>query len=205
MRIVDSASGTPIPDARVSVLSSTLVLPGVLSDSNGIARIQLPRPGLYPLRVQREGYRTVDSVRIEVLRDRVVEVDVALLADPVVLDAIVVTARRRAARDITGYAGLYARRAVTPPVGTSRVVLKDDPQMSAAIRVADVLKWFVPTDRCINYLINERWAALVDVRDLPVAIIEGIEFYKHQTDAPPHLRSLGRCMGWYSIVAVWLR
>jgi iron complex outermembrane receptor protein len=89
-RVTDASSGTPIADAHVRVVGTTI---GVMTRSDGTYRVVL-EPGSYELRVARIGYAAArDSVRVDA--GATVTKDFRLDQTGLSLDQIVVVGSRR--------------------------------------------------------------------------------------------------------------
>jgi hypothetical protein len=121
-------------------------------------------------------------------------VDIALSEAAILLDPLIVTARRRDPRRDATYEGLYARRSEFPRVGARRVVLYTDLEMRS-MRVRDVLRWMEgkPSCRIVYWngmLVNSALMAQAWIDDTSAASLEGLEFYESALDAPDVFRDV---------------
>jgi hypothetical protein len=173
------------------------------TDANGSFILYFSRSGLFEIRANRLGYVPSRPESVEVRSRELVEVLLPLSTSPIQLEGITVEARRADPRREATFAGLFARREAARSVGTERVVVRGDPEMEVSATVRDVLRWFLPTRGCVAYYVDglPRSEFLWGILDMPVSMLEGIEYYRSAIWAPlgfdPPMDP--RC----SIVAVW--
>jgi TonB-linked SusC/RagA family outer membrane protein len=122
--VTDAASGTPIADARVSIVGSTLQ--GV-TNLRGTYRIAGVPAGTVTLRVRRIGYKTIET-GLTVAAGQAVTSDHALTASVVTLEEVVVT----------GTAGAQQRRAQAATV--SDINVTDLMPVAPITAVSDILQ-----------------------------------------------------------------
>jgi outer membrane receptor protein involved in Fe transport len=90
-RIIDAATGQPLPGANVSIVNTFL---GAGSDSDGRYQIANLAPGEYSLKAGYIGYRA-ETVAVRVNVGRAVTVDFALKQTPLIGEQVVVTGSRQ--------------------------------------------------------------------------------------------------------------
>jgi len=177
------------------------------SDSVGRFVFVLPRAGAVVIRTDMLGYATLDSSRVLVQPNELVEITITMSRDPIQIEPIVVTARRLEGRHQATYEGFLARREAARPIGNERVLLRSDAEMVNAQTIDDVLKW-LPAPRCLAVFLNGK--PTLNARaslEVPVAHLEGIEFYRYHTLAPLEFRGThSACVRAtdYSVLALWL-
>ena len=205
-RVVDAVTELPLQSVEIAVFAGARQVAHSRTDSTGRFQYAVPGSGAYRMRAIRIGYRPLDSMAVEVGIRELVDVTLRMSASAVVLTPLVVRERRIDPRHLATYEGLYARRALLPQVGSSRAVLRDDPELASAGTLTDVLKWFTPRKRCVVYFVDGVRRTAVAARSIPVVLLEGVEYYKHDHDAPLELRDGGlTCSNGGSVIAVWRR
>ncbi|MEX2608936.1 MAG: carboxypeptidase-like regulatory domain-containing protein [Gemmatimonadota bacterium] len=206
-RVVDSATGAAIEGAHLRLLDvggESVAI--TLSDSAGAFVFRLEQAGVYRLQAIRLGYEEVHTQEIRVgNRDRL-DVVVRMSVRAVELDPLEVRGRGLDARQRATYEGLYLRAAEAYPVGPSRVVLHEGPEMRSAIRISDVMRWFTGSGAYWVYW-NGRLVPHIQKEffmQTPVVFIEGIEFYKDYYEAPMEMQGDGGCEALRcSVLALW--
>jgi hypothetical protein len=96
-RVVDAASGDPVPEARVQATPTAETAARVssaITDRGGHFRLSL-EPGTWDLVVERVGYETVHTTGLQVVVDEGVTLEIRLGPRPAALEPLVVTGRRR--------------------------------------------------------------------------------------------------------------
>jgi hypothetical protein len=201
-RVVDAESGAGVPSAQLALLVEGEVHSSVQTDADGWFTLRAPRSGEFLLRTRALGYaeRPADSVRVE--PREMLEVQVELARQAIALEPITVTGRREDPRHAPTFEGFLARRVEARPVGPDRVVLRSDPQMYAAMTVADVMRWFRRSRGCLVLFLEGQPARMsrADLLDMSASFLEGVEFYHDGMTAPAPYRSSAGC----SVLAVWL-
>jgi hypothetical protein len=208
-RVIDIDLGLGIPQVVVEVQRGEEIVARAETDSDGGFSIELRQAGRYIIRTSATGYRGTESEGLDIRAREVVEVTIRLTRSAIAIEGITVEARRRDLRHAATYDGLYARRKAARSVGGERVVVRGDHQLENAIRVSDVLRWFVTGRGCVDYYVNgeprpqEAWGIL----EMPAEFVEGIEYYRDGRFAPMDYYG-GSCASRalsYSVVAVWYR
>ena len=205
-RVVDRATGVAIEGAHLRLLDLDDESVAVtLSDSAGAFVFRLEQGGVFRLHAIRLGHEEVRTQEIRVgSRDRL-DVVVRMSVRAVELDPLEVRSRGLDPRQRATYEGLYLRAAEAHPVGPSRVVLHEGPEMRSAMRISDVMRWF--TGGGVGYLYwNGRLVtggAKQIFQETPVVFLEGIESYKYQYEAPIEMQGDGSCEGICSVLALW--
>jgi hypothetical protein len=95
-RVVDAATGDPVPQARVQAAPTAEAAARVASaitDRSGHFRLSL-EPGTWDLTVESVGYETVHTTGLHVAVDEVVTLEIRVGPRPVALEPLVVTGRR---------------------------------------------------------------------------------------------------------------
>lgn len=95
-RLLESGSQSPILLGTVALLDTTMVVVDrVFTDESGTFRLEAPRPGAYFVLADRSGYvRVLDGI-LDLGEGGAISVDFFLRPQPVLLDSLVVEARRR--------------------------------------------------------------------------------------------------------------
>ncbi len=93
-KVVEDSTHVPIAGATVTVLDTAgAVVKGAATDSAGDFHIAFDTGGVYRLRAEQPGYRTVTSDTISVEKDEFVTVELRLARQAIALEPLVVTAR----------------------------------------------------------------------------------------------------------------
>lgn len=133
----DSGTKQPILLGTVALLDTTLVVVDqVFTNEAGAFVLNAPRPGAYYVLADRLGYkRSVDGI-LELGAGGSIDVDFFLRPEPLVLDSIVVAARReRDARHLNNV-GFYDRR----EQGFGHFITPEQIEKRAAFEPADLLR-----------------------------------------------------------------
>jgi hypothetical protein len=210
-RVVDSATEAGIPEATVEALRDREVIGRTVTDADGSFELQVRGSGAYVLRASALGYPALESDALEVRSRELVEVTLRISPAPLPLDGITVDARRTDLRHAATYEGLYARRETALPVGSTRVVLRNDHEMVNSMQVEDVLLWMRTPRRCVHWYVNGEPVVTPDkewLYELSAQMLEGIEFYRDGFLAPYDYWG-GDCgpmpSPQYSVIALWYR
>lgn len=204
--VLDAGSGEPVATARV-----TLVAEGdddrvatALSDGEGRFVLQADAGGLHRLEADRLGYGLQRTDPFEVEADGITEHDFPLATEAVEVEGIVVEGYAGGLLHQDDMAGVYARRARSPEVGSNRVLVRGDPDLDSQWRVKDVLPLSIPRRQCprmsadgerIPFMYwDGRIASVIGhdaeayILDLPVREVAAIEYYLDINSAPMPLR-----------------
>lgn len=93
-KVVEDSTHVPIAGASVTVLdTSGVALKGAVTDSAGAFQLAFDTAGVYRLRAEQPGYRTVTSDTVSVEKDEFVTVELRLARQAIPLEPLVVTAR----------------------------------------------------------------------------------------------------------------
>lgn len=134
-RVVDDATGTPLPATVVVLLDSLgLERARVETDRLGGFAVHAPAAGRWTLQTDRAGYGPLLSNVMSVPAGRALEVELRLAALPVPLEPVAVRVERRRVR--LDRAGFYHRR----DMGIGRFLTAEDIEGRPAIQVSDVLR-----------------------------------------------------------------
>jgi hypothetical protein len=215
--VLDADTNAGIPQVLIEVIRRGEVVARALTDSIGRYQVTLAsrRADTYNLRASRLGYAAQDFDPVEVSFLESVELTLRLSSAPIPLQGIMVEAGRVNLRHAATYEGLYARRERALPVGQERIVVRGDPEMKSVSRVEHVMQQFFfgmtrsRGTRCVDYYINGLPRTGFDVLNIPVSLIEGIEYHVDGRFAPHGFfggpsSTDPNCFR-YSIVAVWFR
>jgi hypothetical protein len=209
---VRDTAGAPVPLAMVVASQGAEDVRATLTDSLGNFNLPLPAAGNYEIRVVSLGY-TGDRRQVQLVAGSRVVVQLAVSEDAIELDAITVRASGRIPAQAT-IEGLYARHAVAPRVGTSRVFVRGDPELSSSSTVATLLDQRlqispVAQRRCVVYFVNgvvqhHLTVPSEFVRGFATSALEGVEYYRDHLTAPLGYQGQG-CWNApvYSIIAIW--
>lgn len=202
-RVFDASSGAGLENAlvlMVSVGANDTVR--ALTDARGGFSATLTSPGAYDAVVQLIGYRATAPFRFEAGEGQRLSVQVPMVATAVELDEITVQVDGFELRHQATLDGFYRRLEDARPVGPTRLFHRDDPTMRTSLNVRDLMT-YLPIERrtCIRLYIDgiERRNWINEYRNLSLAGIEGVEFYKNPLDAPLELRDAGSC----AVLALW--
>jgi hypothetical protein len=214
-RVVDAQTELAVPQVLVEVLFRDDVVGRALTDADGRYQVRLAsrKTETYALRASRIGYASQDFTPIEVGFLEVVDADLRMSTSPIPLAELEVEVRRVSLRNAATHEGLHARRERALPVGPERVVVRGDPELKNAARVQDVLQQFffgMSRSRrgCVDYFVNGELREGFDINNIPIGLIEGIEYYVDGRFAPTGFTGSScnrKPIFKYSIVAVWFR
>jgi hypothetical protein len=213
-RVLDAGTAEGIPEVRVTLLNPAGDrVHEVITDANGRFALNAKVAGQFRIRTNHIGYMDVTTEPINVGSEEQITVDVKVAIAAVTLDALTVVARRIDPRQEATADGMYARRLLLPPIGSSRVMLPHDPEMAGAMDVRDILRWMPRQRGCMvvwwngNMVQNQELAA--EYLEMSPQQLEAVEFYRSFTDAPLVYRDLPITMGFSntncSVVVLWPR
>jgi hypothetical protein len=201
-RVIDRASGQPIPDVEIRALRGDTVVARTTSNEIGGFRLVLPAGGRYWLEASRMNYVQLDTVSLEVPPDGRRVIDFILDPVPITLEEIRAEVRRGVpARFLETYEGFLARHEQLPKAGSRRVVRRGDPEMQNAGTVQEVLNWLPPARASTLWFLDGRPSTEEEIEGLIFDDVEGVEFYRSDLDAPIFVDSRGQT----SVVMVWRR
>lgn len=206
-RVLDSNVGEPVATARVTLLTTDGErVSTVLSDALGRFTVRAASGGAHIMEADRLGYGPQRTEVFEVVPEGVTVRDVLLVPDAFELEGIVVSGYpSRLLHEMT-MAGVYARRARSPSVGSNRVIVRGDGLIEHQFRVGDVLPAWIPGPRCVRkdargnripYVFIDGWEAQTRgldgagetfILDLSVGEVVAVEFYRDVNEAPMALR-----------------
>ncbi len=110
-RVVDAASGAPVPQAVVTALDARgRGAARARAGADGSFELRLRAAGTYRLRGERSGYRQTLSQELEADDRETVEVDLRLSVQPIAIEPMTVTARRQPRRLLHLEMGGFYRR-----------------------------------------------------------------------------------------------
>lgn len=201
--VVDVVDERPVSAAEIYVLGDTLVA-RTQSDSDGAFRIDLRAGGEFVLSARRIGFHPIHSARLTVGEAETVTVVLRIARDAIPLDPLTVEVRRTSLRHAGTWDGFLARREVFAPTGNRRVVRWDDPEMEGSITMRDVLLWLRPSGRNAGCMVSlvDGLPTQENIYEIPVSLIEGVEYYARVTDAPLDYAALSQGCG---VIVVWRR
>lgn len=110
-RILDGSSKQPITLAAVALLDTAMaVVAQALTNQNGTFMLEAPRPGSYFVLADRVGYkRAVDGI-LELQKGGSISIDFYLRPQPLVMDSLVVAAKRQRTIRHLAAVGYYERQ-----------------------------------------------------------------------------------------------
>jgi hypothetical protein len=211
-RVVDAASTSGIPQARVEVLRNSDVVTQTLTDSDGRFQVHGRGAGGYILRASALGYPPTESV-IQLETGELVEVTLRISPAPIAIEGLTVEARRTDLKGAATYEGFFARWQDSPAAGSSRVVHRTDNEMFNAFVLDDVLQWFRSPRDCIHWYINGEPEVHSEIlaealRGMSARELEGVEYYRDGSAAPIDYWG-GSCgpeqQTNFSVIALWYR
>lgn len=209
--LTDNETGDGIAGARVVLrdTSGTLIHQTTTSTA-GEFLLVAARAGNYALSAEHQGYAPLSAITLELGMDEAVEVAVRLSRGVIAIEPLVVTARRRDARQVATVEGARTRYELFPTHGMRRVVMRGDVELRSAVNARDVFDFFPPRRDCLILYWN---GALVREPETvgfwmtsPAVYLEALEFYRNYLDAPlgyrgvpPYVTSPHSC----SVMALW--
>lgn len=136
-RLLDSGSRTPILLGTVALLDTTLVVVDqTFTDETGAFRLRAPRAGAYLVLADRSGYvRVLDGI-LDLDEGGSISVDFLLRPQPLLLDSLVVAARRRHVMRNLAAAGFADRMAA----GFGHFITPDDIERRKPLTTRDLLR-----------------------------------------------------------------
>lgn len=217
--VLESNSRAPMADAAVELFDpgGSRILQ-VTTDSTGRFSSTLPRAGVYSLRVEKIGYRTLHTDTFDVGESEVLELRLLVGIEAVPLMPLEVTARYR---DVRAHPEFHRRVAWGRQTGFGRFITREDIERTAFVRTSSMLMQ-VPSIPIVHrdghvYLgrserggLNCRPAVYVNgmeisqlfgLDELSLDDIEGVEVYRWRTEIPLELARPDVC----SVVAFWTR
>jgi hypothetical protein len=133
-RLIDLATGDPIPVGLLSLLSpDSVTITKVVTDAAGNWRLDVPRAGMYRIGASRLGYEAWISELVQIDADAELNSEFRLRPLPVRLDPINV--RARGLREYLDYSGFYERQRGN----FGHFVTPEDVDRRQASRVTDLL------------------------------------------------------------------
>ncbi len=183
--VVDGATGTPLEGAELIVAGPTPL--AIRSDLRGAWRAASLVPGRYRIRVRRIGYAAHElGVELEAGSD--VERRIALVAMPLSLDQVVVTAARReqALKDVAVTTEVVTRREIEQ-TGASDLASILTEQLGIELQGghpagAGIMLQGLGSERVLVLLdgqpVSGRISGVFDVSRIPTSVIERVEVVK---------------------------
>lgn len=219
-RAVEAGTGRSIQSVRVVLLAADgKVVSESLSGEEGLFHLVTVNAGEYRLRASHLAYETVTTEPFRVEGGEELVVDLTLSNTVIPLDPLVITARRIDPRQGSFIEGFYARQKMfTQGLGFGRVVTRIDPEMVNASNPRDVLLWLEPPNRggivaeagCLVVYWDGRLVLTQENADqwldTPASFFEGVEYYRHSSDAPAAFREIPLYLAdrvSCSVVALW--
>lgn len=199
----DVETGTGVAAAEVTAHTDDGPVALAVSDSAGAFSLEVPGGGRYRLSVTRLGYAPLDSVYVGLSSREVLEVTLHFSTEPVALDPLTVTARGLALRHRATWQGFQHRYEERKPVGPTRLALREDPDFFPLMTVGDWLRDIRRTRRAVCTVVLVDGMPLPGWGDIAPALstqmVEGVEYYHSQFDAPLEYRDGTSC----AILAIW--
>jgi hypothetical protein len=195
----DSAS---VVGARVQISDSARSATyTALTDTAGLFRIRLAHPlqsGLFVLRVEMLGYRTLDAVPLRVADRDELTVRLAMAIDAIPLQPLRVTARGRYTRGpLDEY---YDRAERVRRFGGGVIIDYEQLRRRRGVSVQLVIQERAPFRSCPpSYFIDGMRASADDVQAVGVSEVEGIEVYRTQAQVPVIYQGRSSC----GAVLIW--
>lgn len=204
-RVLDSTLGEPVPTARVTLFTGEEErVATVLTDTLGRFTVRAKAPGPHLLEADRLGYGPQRTDTFEVASEGVTRKDVPLAPEAVELEGIMVQGYPGQLLHEATMAGVYARRARSPSVGSNRVIVRGDGEIENGFRIRDVLPAWIPGRRCaprgeggdpLPHVYIDGWEARTRgpgatnfILDLSLTEVVAVEFYRDINMAPMSLR-----------------
>jgi hypothetical protein len=221
-RVIDARSGAGVPTASVTAATGGLVAAGALTNANGTFRIRLEAPGVYLVRVSREGYASVAMDSLRVLEgDTLTLPDIALEPGPIVLDELRVETPRRRPR---GQERIRQRQLLGKGVFLSGAMISGDQPKSLTWYLAETAGlqvWYgrrgmdrypslrspTGTYDCVRIQINHWSMGQLGYRSLDeidLDMIAAVEIYPTFSEVPPENMLIWETNRRCGLVNVWL-
>lgn len=218
--VLQANDGGPIADAVVAVIddrgSSILQVP---TDSNGRFASRLQREGVYSLRVEKIGYRTLHTDTFEIGTSEILELRIVVGIEAIPLTPLEVTARYS---DSRAHPDFLRRVDWGRRTGFGRFFTREDIEQTAFVRTSSMLMQ-VPSIRLVHardgsvylgvsdhgspscrsavYLNGMEMHASFALDDLSLDELEGVEIYRWRSEMPLDLARADVC----TAVAFWSR
>ncbi|MGH7449337.1 MAG: carboxypeptidase regulatory-like domain-containing protein [Longimicrobiales bacterium] len=218
--VLEANSGGPIADAAVAVFDDrdSQVL-DVLTDSIGQFASTLRRAGIYSLRVEKIGYRTLHTDTFAIGTSEVLELRILVGIEAVPLMPLEVTARYR---DSRAHPDFHRRVEWGRQTGFGRFITREEIERTAFVRTSSMLVQ-VPSIRLVHapdgnvylgvsergtfncrpavYLNGMEISQSFGLDELSLDELEGVEVYRWRTEIPLELARPNVC----SVVSFWTR
>jgi hypothetical protein len=222
-RVTDARTGAGIPTASVTATTGGLVAAGDLTNANGNFRIRLDAPGVYLLRISREGYTstTLDSLRV-LEGDTLALPDITLEPGPIVLDELRAAVPGRRPR---GQERVRQRQLLGQGVFVSGAMIASDQPRSLTWYLAEkagLQIWYGPrgmdlhpslrapgrgTRDCVVIQINHWPMGRLGFRSLDeirLDMVAAVEIYPTFDEVPPETMLIWDTNRQCGLVNVWL-
>ncbi len=201
-RVLDRATGEPVPDVEIRALRSDTVVARTTTNEVGGFRLVLPEGGRYWLEASRLDYVQLDTVSLEVQDGERRVIDFIVDPRPIALEEIRAEVLRGVpARFLDTYEGFLARHEQLPKVGSRRALRRGDPEMENSFTVRQVLNQLTPARPTTVWFLDGRLSSEEEIESLHMEDVEGIEFYRSVLDGPMFVDASPRT----SLVMVWRR
>ena len=216
-KVLDAATGAPVPEVTVSALKPNgRAEARARTDAQGAFTLQLPA-GSFRLEARRVGYQTTTAPAVELVLRETVQLDLRISTSQVVLDPLTVTTRSTPPRSPRLEAqGFYTRE----QQGFGRFLTQHDVQMSNPIQTSEVFRTvpgltLLPAggsryrialrrggDNCMPVLIVDNLPVPTDDLDNFVKPwqVDGIEVYRGNSEIPGRWRNHNSACG---LIVVW--
>ena len=202
---VVSTDSARVVGARVQITDSArLMTYTAVTDTAGQFRIRLAYPlqaGLFFMRAEMLGYRTLDAVPLRVSDRDELTIRLMLAVDAIPLQPLHVTTRARYARGPLDE--FYDRAERVRRFGGGAIIDYEQLQRRRGTSVQVVVSERVPSARNCppSYFIDGMRASADDVRAVGVGEVEGIEVYRAQAQVPVQYQNRSSC----GAVLIWTR
>ncbi len=136
-RVLDAASGAPVPQAVVTAVDANgRNAARARSTADGAFELQLRAPGTFRLRAERAGYQPTLSQTFDAAYRETVVVDLRLSVEPIAIEPMTVTARRQPPRlRSLEMAGFYKRERI----GQGHFLHREDFERHSTNGLAEVI------------------------------------------------------------------
>lgn len=215
LELVDAESGAVVPGGRVAIMGSRL---GAVTDSAGNVRIMGVPLGTHLVEARRVGYAT-QRLMVEFQAGKAVVARVAMVPQPMQLEAVTVEAERRN-RQLTRN-GFYERK----QYGRGSFVTFEDIERSGAFRLSDLLRgvrgvevvsvaggYAVVATRgprslsggtcTLQVWVDNAVIELNDIDEVPLPDVSAVEVYAGSSEAPLRFGGTGGACG---SVVIWTK